>query len=196
MLVAAKAYEAELTKKVASIALDPYYKFWHSSYPDTEAKVDDSFWTNIQCVSVHNGEVIGYLKAHIDRPGNYVSSLSCVHFPDREPTKMVFGMDLRRFMRYLLDDLGMPKISWTVYRGNPVEKHYDRLIKKMGGRIVGIEKYAVKLGKEWYDSKQYEFINDYFECTHCGTKVKKEAEVMCWKCGLGEMVYVNPFNKH
>jgi hypothetical protein len=41
----------------------------------------------------------------------------------------------------------------------------------------------------------YEWINDYYECTHCDNKEKNEREVICWKCGLGEMVYRNPFMK-
>lgn len=30
---------------------------------------------------------------------------------------------------------------------------------------------------------------DYWVCTHCGNIEYCEREVMCWKCGIGEMVY-------
>ena len=30
---------------------------------------------------------------------------------------------------------------------------------------------------------------DYWSCTHCKRIVYLEREVMCWKCGMGEMIY-------
>ncbi len=29
----------------------------------------------------------------------------------------------------------------------------------------------------------------YWVCTHCGWIKFKEEEVLCWECGLGEMIY-------
>jgi hypothetical protein len=34
-----------------------------------------------------------------------------------------------------------------------------------------------------------EIAPDYWRCTHCGNIEYKEREVLCWKCGLGEMIY-------
>ena len=30
---------------------------------------------------------------------------------------------------------------------------------------------------------------DYWECINCGHIWHVEEEVMCWKCGIGEMIY-------
>lgn len=30
---------------------------------------------------------------------------------------------------------------------------------------------------------------DYWVCMHCGNIEYYEREVMCWKCGIGEMIY-------
>lgn len=30
---------------------------------------------------------------------------------------------------------------------------------------------------------------DYWVCTHCGNIEYLEREVLCWKCGMGEMIY-------
>ena len=84
---------------------------------------------------------------------------------------------------------------WTVIIGNPIEKSYDRIAKRLSARIIGIEKYAFLINGKYYDRKMYEWINDYYECTHCDNKEKNEREVICRKCGLGEMVYRNPFRK-
>jgi len=197
MLVPAKVHEAELQKEIAMVAMDPYYKLWQGSYADTAKEIDDNFWAKIHLVSVKDDKVIGYFYAHWCRPANYIDGLTCVHFgKNKNATKITFAADFRRFIKYLVEDLATPKLSWAVYRGNPVEKHYDRMIKKFGGRIMGIDKYANLIGGKWYDLKHYEWINDYHECTNCGHKVKKEQEVMCWKCGIGEMVYRNPFGAH
>lgn len=194
MLAAAKLHEAELQKEIASTLLDPYYKLWRGAWANINIELETSTWAKTELVSVIDEKVIGYFKATWDRAGGYVEGMSCVHFPEsRDTTKMEFAMDMRNFMKYLVYELKVPKIAWSVYRGNPVEKHYDRLIKKFGGRVMGVDRYATKIDGEWYDLKYYEWINDYYECFHCGHKEKKEAEVMCWKCGLGEMIYCNPF---
>ena len=34
-----------------------------------------------------------------------------------------------------------------------------------------------------------EIAPSYWRCTNCGHTEYKEREVLCWKCGLGEMIY-------
>lgn len=196
MLAPAKMYEEALQKQYCTTVLDPYYSWAHGCYPDANIDVDENFWEKIQLVSVHNDTVIGYFVAAWSRPGNYIDALSCMHFGNHKTTNIQFAMDLRNFLKYLAYDLKVPKIAWSVFKGNPVEEHYDRLIRKFGGRIMGTDRYSSKINGEWCDRKYYEWINDYYECFHCGHRVKKEAEVMCWKCGLGEMIYRNPFGAH
>ena len=67
------------------------------------------------------------------------------------------------------------KLNFAVVIGTPVEKHYDRLIKRYGGRIVGVRKQNCRLidGK-YYDEKLYEIMrDDYFESR--GKRVNKDA---------------------
>ena len=193
MLKPAKLYEKRLNELSTQSILNPRMKFWHGQYPDTTITIDDSFWTKIQFVSIDKrDDVRGYFKATIARPENYINGMACVNFG--KPS-MVFANDLVSFMQYLAYEINMPKITWNVTRGNPIEKQYDELCKKIGGRIVGIERYAVLINGKYHDNKIYEWINDYHECTHCGHRVKQEQEVMCWECGLGEMIYHNPFRR-
>ena len=48
--------------------------------------------------------------------------------------------------------------------GNPIEKSYDKMVKKYGGRIIGTYKEDVKLiDGEYYDKKLYEILSsEYF----------------------------------
>ena len=71
----------------------------------------------------------------------------------------------------MIDDIfkkfNFRKLSFGVYVGNPIEKSYDRLIRKYGGRIVGIKIEDTRLidGK-FYDFKMYEiFKNEYIANT-------------------------------
>jgi len=34
-----------------------------------------------------------------------------------------------------------------------------------------------------------EIAPPYWRCTHCSNTEYKEREVLCWKCGVGEMIY-------
>lgn len=195
MLKIAKPYENEIQGLIADIALDPYYKWWTGRYIDTVKKIDEDFWANIQMVSVDTeGKVIGYFGASIARAEYYINNVSCINFYEgSEGKKVIFAKDLLKFINFLVKDQKFKKINWTVFVGNPVEAKYDRLIKKYGGRIVGVFKNDALIGGEYYDSKHYEWINDYFECTHCGHRNKFEAEAMCWRCEVGKMIYHNPF---
>lgn len=200
MLMPAKEYEDQLNGCMSKTVMDLHYKWYHLQYPDPIIKVDDTFWNKIQLVSVYEGVVQGYFKADWKRPENYINSISCINFDHSRNknisiNKNTFAIDVRNFLKYLAYDINVPKVEWNVTMGNPVEKHYNRFVKLFSGRIVGIERYAHFINGKYYDNKMYEWINDYFECAHCGNREKNEREVMCWKCGLGEMVYRNPFNK-
>jgi len=194
MLEAAKTHESQLNECMSRTVMDPYYKWYHLSYAEPIVIIDDTFYNKIQLVSIQDDAVQGYFVAGWQRPENYIDSIMCVNF-NKKKNKNTFALDLRGFLKHLVNDLNVPKIMWTVAIGNPIEKHYDRIIKRFSGRIVGVEKYAFLINGKYYDRKGYEWINDYYECTHCDNKEKNEREVMCWKCDLGEMVYRNPFRK-
>lgn len=191
MLKPAKMYENELNALFAQYTHEERMKWWQLNYEDREAKIEDSNYRVIQMASVKDDKVIGFLSAEINRNIYAVDTLGCAHFI--EDSKNTFAADIVAFIKSLVYEHKFRKINWAVIKGNPVEKHYDRICKKMGGRIVGVKRYDVFIRGEYYDRKMYEWINDYHICTHCGHKEKKEQEIMCWHCGLGEMVYVNPF---
>jgi hypothetical protein len=196
MLKPAKAYDQELQRVVADTALDERLKWWSSSYIEPVIDIDTHFYNKTQLVSVYNNIVIGYFSASWRRPENFVYSLRCVNFHNQH--KGVFAKDIQRFLDYLVNVSNTPKINWSVYIGNPIEKTYDRFCERHGGRIVGIFKSDVVINGKYYDKKVYEWINHKWICSHCGYTTRKgapcEEEIMCKKCGMGEMIYKNPFN--
>ncbi len=158
MLVPAIKYKEELNSKFQDTVLDPYYKFFHMSYPETELLIHDSFWDMVQLVSLNDkNEVIGYLSANIKRPESIISSISAMNFNRKE--KMCFGKDLFKFVDSLLNVYNFLKIKFFVVCGNPVEKTYDKLISKYNGRVVGVFKNDVLLqDNKFYDVKYYEIL--------------------------------------
>ena len=192
MLIPAISVEEDLRREFKVRSLSSELKWYQAGYEDLDLDFDVNSWSRLQIASVHNDVILGYFRASIDRDGYTITGLCCLSFADGPKTKALFAADLRRFLKFLAERK-FKKISWTVIVGNPAEASYDRIARKIGARIIGTARYDVFIQGQYYDRKMYEWINDYYECTHCGHRQKKEEEVMCWKCGLGEMVYHNPF---
>lgn len=162
MLEPAIKYKEQLEKLQYNIWFNDKYKYWNCDvYYDT-MQVDTNTWNRHQFVSVLNGEVIGYIAYNITRADNSVSALSILNFSDN---KAVFGKDLMCALKDIFEKYKFRKLNFCVIIGNPIEKSYDKMIKKYGGRIVGTYKEDVKLiDGEYYDKKLYEILSsEYFE---------------------------------
>ena len=158
MLRPAKLYVNELAKLVGETTTDPRYKWWHGSTPTSIIEVEDTFWTKIQLVKLNReNKIIGYYNAAYARPENYISNISCMNFNLKD--KMAFSIGLKEFLNYLVNVVRVPKISWISYVGNPMEKAYDKLCEKHGGRIVGIEDFTTLIENKMYGSKYYQWLN-------------------------------------
>jgi RimJ/RimL family protein N-acetyltransferase len=165
MLDYAKKYESELVKLYQDIAFDPFYNFHQfSTYRET-FKVPDDTMSGHQFVSLFNKEVLGYISYGIQRIENSVTSLGIIHFGGKDAEGgAVFGRDVMTALKDIFEKFGFNKITFCVAVGNPIEKTYDKLIKRYGGRIVGTFKKDIKLidGK-LYDVKHYEILaEEYF----------------------------------
>lgn len=108
-----------------------------------------------------NDEVIGYIAYDVARGDNSVSGLRIINFSDN---KAVFGVDLVKALKDIFEKYKFRKLNFNVVIGNPIEKSYDKMIKKYGGRIIGTYKEDVKLiDGEYYDTKLYEILaSEYF----------------------------------
>ena len=161
MLEPAIKYKEQLEKLQYGIWFDEKYKYWNCDvYYDT-LNIENNTWNKHQFVSVVNEKVLGYIAYNVSRADNSVYGLSIMNFSDN---KAAFGMDLGQALKDIFEKFNFRKLNFTVVIGNPIEKSYDKMIKKYGGRIVGIKKEDVKLidGK-YYDRKIYEILaSEYF----------------------------------
>lgn len=161
MLEPAIKYKDQLEKLQYNIWFNDKYKYWTCDvYYDT-LTINSNTWNKHRFVSVINDKIIGYIAYNIDRGNNSVNCLSIMNFSDDE---MAFGMDLGQALKDIFEKYKFRKLNFVVVVGNPIEKSYDKMIKKYGGRIIGVKKEDVKLiDGEYYDKKIYEILaTEYF----------------------------------
>lgn len=162
MLDFAINHQESLNRLFRQSYLDSKYHYANcSSFADLDFSFDKTTWTNIQCASLLDNQVIGYLSAKINRETYSVDSLYIASYDDHAVSE--FGKDLRKFLKDLFVVYKFNKIGWSVVIGNNVEINYDRMIQRLNGRIVGILKNDVKLiNGTICDRKLYEVTLDEY----------------------------------
>lgn len=161
MLEPAIKYRDQLENIQYDTWFNDKYKYWNSDIFYGSMQIDIDTWSRHQFVSVNNGVVLGYIEYSISRTNNSVLSLSIMNFSDN---KIVFGKDLIQALKDIFEKYKFRKMNFSVIIGNPIEKSYDRMIKKYGGRIVGTYKDdATLIDGKCYDRKLYEILaSEYF----------------------------------
>jgi len=158
MLDIANKYEEKLQLLFANIAFDDKYKFLTGSSYRDKYKTSDSTWQKHEFVSIHNKEIMGYLQYSLDRVSNIAFGMQIVNFKN---PNIIFANDLKKFLTDIFEKFQFRKLKFAVYVGNPIEKSYDKICKKYGGRVVGTYKQDDKLiDGNYYDYKMYEIMRD------------------------------------
>ena len=157
MIKPAQLYSDVLKVKFWEIAHDEAYMFANDGYFDGYAPSNNT-WGEHEFVSVSkDGEVLGYIKYCLNQRSWIASGLFAVNFS----TSITFGRDLFKVIDDIFCKYKYKKLRYGVFIGNPIEKTYDRLTTKYGGRIVGVlEKDAVLMDGNYYDHKMYEIFRD------------------------------------
>lgn len=166
MLELAYIHKERLNELWQKNALDPKYKYYFAGgYENYEKEIDNNNWNNLSFVSldINNRKILGFLSASIDRKAHKIDQLYLRGF-DTDSKNFTFMIDILNFTKNLFSEYGFRKIEFSVVVGNPAEKYFDKLVKKNGGRIVGILKKSVRLmDGRLYDYKMYEIFNPELE---------------------------------
>lgn len=174
MLDLAINHTEEVTNKFRSTWYKDKYKFFHATSYCEEWHPEESTWTNHQFVSMRGNEVIGYIGYSIDRAdGDIAYGLCIINFEDKPSA--TFAVDLGKALRNIFEKYCFRKLRFTVIVGNPIEKSYDKMCLRYGGRIVGVLTENVRLidGK-FYDEKIYEIMrSDYLKMSQYKKQAKK-----------------------
>lgn len=161
MLDIAINHTEELKKKFRETWFDEKYKFYNYDTYYSDWSIDDNTWDNHQFVSINKGgHVIGYIGYAIKRQTHNCGALGIINFSDNQGT---FGVDVGHVLVDIFEKFNFGKLKFSVVIGNPIEKTYDRLVKKYGGRVVGIYKNEVRLiDGNYYDVKHYEILRENY----------------------------------
>jgi len=160
--------------------VDKYKYFITSVSYDSNFMIQDNSWDSHQFASVDaDNNVLGVIMYNIHRTANYCSSLAIISFcdEDNKSGKFIFGKDICKAIKDIFEFFKFNKIVFSAVTKNPAIKHYDRLVEKYGGRVVGVFKDDVKLvDNELYDIKYYEILrSDYLTSKLCAD-IKKGIE--------------------
>lgn len=162
MLEPAIKYRDQIYNIQYDIWFNDKYKYFNVGSYYGAMQIDENTWDRHQFVSVLNGNIIGYIEYNISRQEHCVRSLAIINFTEN---KAVFGKDLAQALKDIFEKYKFRKLNFSVVVGNPIEKSYDKMIKRYGGRIVGKYKDNVKLiDGNYYDEKVYEILaSEYFD---------------------------------
>ncbi len=165
MLKIAYAYKDKLQIVYLDNILKDKYKYYNNGnyYNYDISNIAKNSWDALEFVSIDkNDNILGFLKADINRATNNILNLGVVNFSEHK--SIIFSKDFYVFLIDLFIKYNFRKINFNVVIGNPIERMYDKYINKYGGRIVGIYKDETKLVDGTYcDSKVYEIFKSDFE---------------------------------
>ena len=170
MLDNARKYTEQLKQKFIDTWYDEKYKYYHMGGWHREYTPSEDDWERMCFVSLDkDGNVLGCIMYSLDRNVSSAYDFGAINFSDN---KLTFGMDLRQVIDDIFCKFNMQRMEWNVVCGNPIEKSYDRMVAKFGGRIVGTRKRIAKLlDNQIYDDKIYEILReDYLKSKHIKMK--------------------------
>lgn len=162
MLDLAIKHKEELKRLNLNIWHDEKYKYYNYRNFWDLPEFKESTWDGHDFVSLNSkGEIIGAIGYSINRPTEAACGLGILNFTN-DP---IFGKDVLQAIKDIFEKFNFRKLSFCVVIGNPIEKTYDRLAAKYGGRIVGVEREETKLcDNKYYDVKRYEILRvDYMK---------------------------------
>ena len=165
MLQPAIKFKQEIERLQYETWFSEKFKYWNADLFYDNIEITEDTWNKHQFVSVYDGQVIGYIEYDIARNTRHVRNISILNFSCDPRSKAVFGADLYRAIKDIFELYKFRKIQFSIIIGNPVEQSYDRLVHRLGGRIIGVYKDDVVLiDGQYYDRKLYEICaSEYFD---------------------------------
>lgn len=159
----AKLYETEIREKMWEIWYDERYQYYFGTDWRRDFSLGDT--ENSPChhdfaIFNDDDELIGYIGYSIDLELRIAERFGAINFSN---DKLTFGKAMCQIIKNCFMKFGIEIVEWCVVRGNPIEKSYDRMCEKYGGRIVGVKhKRAKDIAGNFCDFKMYEILREDF----------------------------------
>jgi hypothetical protein len=161
MLRFAFHYQKQLQDAFEKRSYDADMKYIFVPYQFFKLRFEETTEHKFQFVSVDNNDnVIGYHAFNVDWRLRHADKLHNINFGKKS---VVFAGDYMELLHVIFVQYALRKLKFQVVVGNPVEQMHDRIIKKYGGRVVGVFREEVVLADgQYYDYKHYEILRDDF----------------------------------
>ena len=161
MIKPAFLYKEQIEKMYANIWFEDKYKFYNYTPYWQNLNINDKTTDWHEFVSLNEkGEIIGLFSYYVYRDVSAARSFGAINFTDDMVT---FGRDLLQVIDEIFTKFNFNKLNFGVVIGNPIEKTYDRLCTKYGGRILCVEKDETRLqDNKLYDVKRYEIMRSEY----------------------------------
>lgn len=165
MLENAKLHRDELQNLFYKIWYDPKYQFYFGGDSRYSLGTNQDDPNRRQFVSLNNkGEIIGYFSYRINSDVRLAESFGAIHFG--EDYTITFARDLRQLIDDCFEKFGIRTLEFAVICGNPAEASYDKIVEKLGGRILCRRSgRALDLQGNIHDDKLYEITRSQYLST-------------------------------
>ena len=173
MLEPAILHKEEITRKDIATWYDDKYSFYRASDFCEPITINEYDWNRRQFASVNSsGEVIGYISYGIERAANFAHGLGATIF-ELGKNNLIFIRDVLNAIDDIFRKFRYNKLVFECVAGSPVERRYDKLTARCGGRIVGVYKEDYKLiNGKLYDKKVYEIMQTDYIKALLSTKIE------------------------
>lgn len=164
-LVNAKLYEEQIKQKMWEIWYDERYQYYFGGSWRSDFSLRDSNESLRRGFAVlnDNDELIGYIGYYVDDCMKVAQCFGAINFSN---DKLSFGRAMVQVIKDCFLKFGMEVVEWNVICGNPIERSYDRLCEKFGGRIVGVARNRARdMAGNVCDEKIYEILREDFLST-------------------------------
>lgn len=164
MLANARLYQDEIRKEFYKIWYDPKYQYYFGGEGRWDFQVGNNEYHYDFASVDKDGNLLGYISYSFDHTIRLANCFGAINFSE---DKITFGRDLRTVINDLFMKFNAETLEFNVIIGNPAERSYDRIIKRIGGKVLCIRHARAKdLAGHNLDDKVYEVTReDYLKHT-------------------------------
>lgn len=159
MLKPAILYKDEIIKNYNKLYYTDIMMYESGSLDNQTPDIRENTGMDAFDYAIVNSEdkLIGYISFKIDWYSSGAYNFGLISF---DPGNIIIGKDLYNLMNQLLNEYKLHRIEWRMVSGNPVERTYDRFLKKHNGnKYIMHDVFKDRTG-QYHDSIVYEIISN------------------------------------
>ena len=160
-LVNAKLFEGQIKHKMWETWYDEKYQYYYGGSWRNDFSLADNpgdYQRRAFAVLNDKDELIGCIRYSVDSEMRIAQYFGAINFSN---DKVTFGRAICQVIDDCFLKFGMEVVEWCVICGNPVERSYDRMCKRLGGRIIGTRhKRAKDMAGNARNDKLYEILRE------------------------------------